>query len=84
MAAGGRCALKARQPNFLSINLGQPYASEQCHSFPTRHIRRVPCPKEDQMPYDWSGAQMRRTRLLRMTAAGTLLLLVIGASLLIR
>ncbi len=36
------------------------------------------------MPYDWSGAQMRRTRLLRMTAVVMLLLLVIGASLLIR
>jgi len=36
------------------------------------------------MPYDWSGTQIRRTRLLRTTAAVTLLLLVIGASLLIR
>ncbi|MBB3395072.1 hypothetical protein FHT71_001735 [Rhizobium sp. BK060] len=36
------------------------------------------------MPYDWSGARMRRARLLRMTSALTLLLIVIGASLLIR
>ena len=36
------------------------------------------------MPYDWSGARMRRTRLLRMTGAGMLLLLVVTVSLLTR
>jgi len=36
------------------------------------------------MPYDWSGARMRRTRLLRMTGAGMLLVLVVSVTLLTR